>query len=185
LPKGEKDGQIQLIYLEDFIKALRSRYHSWLELLFTEYYYFCNRQYKDAWKCLTSLREEIVKADNYYTIDVFNEYLASQYEIMLNKSNNEVRRENKRLAYVYRIYLTILNYTQDLPYELNFNLSKKQKDTILNYKINTTYSISECLYLVKEWIRLADKASNTYKATHQFIPGDEIYKQIESILEDI
>jgi predicted nucleotidyltransferase len=68
------EGHIDMISVKEFLKALHTGYHTWYELLFTEYCVI-NPKYRSLWAKIQRLREQFVHEQIVRHFQVELEYL--------------------------------------------------------------------------------------------------------------
>lgn len=179
------NGHIDVITLNDFIHFLKTGYHSWVELLYTKYCY-CPLKFRKQWKIFRGLRERITRYNDFLCLNSEIDYLNNQFQIAETKDEiNDTRRENKRLAYVYRIKLLVDNYMAGLPYENNFHLSEENQKLLMFYKLESTYNLEERLAIMSDFISKANKDAANYKSSRENVIDKEVFEILETLSKEI
>jgi hypothetical protein len=181
----EDEGHIDIITLNEFIHFLKIGYHSWVELLYTDYYY-CPPKFRSQWQIFRGLRERLARHNDFVCLQSEIDYLNNQFEIAKIKDEiNDVRRENKRLAYVYRIKLLVDNYMAGFPYNNNFHLKDEDRDLLMFYKLKSTYNLEERLAIMSSFISEANEAATIYKASHENKVDTEVFEILKILAKEI
>lgn len=181
----EDEGHIDIITLNEFIYSLKIGYHSWVELLYTDYYY-CPPKFRPQWQIFRSLRERLARHDDFACLQSEIDYLNNQFEIAKIKDEiNDIRRENKRLAYIYRIKLLVDNYMAGFPYNNNFHLKDEDRDLLMFYKLKSTYNLEERLAIMSSFIFEANEAATIYKANHENKVDTEVFEILKILAKEI
>jgi hypothetical protein len=183
--RDDYEGQITIITLSEFVRLLKTCYHSWLELLYTNYYY-CNPKLKHYWDDFRNLRERIVRYDDFHCLDALMDYLNEQSSIARKHGNmGSRRRENKRVAYTCRIKRLLDNYIAGLPYEKNFLLDETEKEELLYYKLYSNLGLEERLAIIDDYIATSKAKVEEYKQNNKNIVDNEVFEILKILCDAI
>ena len=154
--RGEKEGQIMIYSIEDFLKELSTGYHVWYEVLYTDYY-IINPKYQQKWKTILELREQFVE-------DTLEKHLNAELAcfmeqlLILSFGKGEREKENKRISHMLRLEDLINRLMKGERYPSVQKVSKEVGKKISRLKKQAPLSVEECQ---REAIKICDRAENT------------------------
>ena len=172
------EGQVTALSPIVFIDNLKSNYHTWFELLFTDYY-FVNLEKSKSWEQIRSLRDRIVRHNVYAFLDAQLDCLVSQIDTAFVDADETLC--NKRLSTFYRIFYLTQKYCLKLPYHLCLLPTETEKEKLLLIKKNTPYSREECIELTKQLVENMATLIDNYKKENENIIDEEVFLEVSKL----
>lgn len=177
--RSEIEGQINVMLPEVFIGNLLLNYHTWFEILYTDYY-IINPKYSLIWNEVLSLREKLAKQDRYSFIDSQLSCIVDQFPQAI--LGDDLVLINKRLSTFYRLKFLVEKYVMDFPYELCLIPTEEEKEFLLDIKKQSRYTDKECQEQTKQIIQDMEKIISQYKETHEDIKDYSALEKIKQLL---
>ena len=177
--RSETEGQINAMLPEVFISNLLLNYHTWFELLYTDYY-IINPKYSSVWNEILTLREKIAKQDKYSFMDAQLNCIVDQFPQAI--AGNDLALINKRLSTFYRLKFLVEKYALDFPYEWCLTPTEEEKEFLLNLKKQAQYMDSECQEQTKQIIQDMTKTISQYKETYEDVKDYSALEKIKQLL---
>ena len=141
--RHEPSGQITPLSIDSFLSSLENGYHTWCELLFTDFYYvpykFCR-----IWNRVLLERDKYICENKKVIIDREVEYINSQIDYLKKHDIKNVSQANKRLSYLYRSLFMIDSLLNNLTYAEALRPTEDIYDIIMDLKINKPLVFEEC-----------------------------------------
>ena len=179
-----KDGILNIVTIKDFVDAINTGYHTWYELLFTEYY-LINPDYRTIWESVRTLREQLVREnlEKHLRQEIF--YLEEQLDLMeLTKDFRHVSN-NKRLSYFYRIEFLINNLLAGEEYSYCLRPTEDLKNKILWLKRRSPLTIEECQRQAQEIYQSCKTTVDLFLQDKDFPDTAKSYNRISQLMLNI
>lgn len=177
--RTEPEGQINAFPPEVFVTDLATNYHTWFEILYTDYY-IINPKYAIVWNEILSLRENIAKQDRFSFLDAQLNCIVEQFPMALMGEDSVLI--NKRLATFYRLKFLVEKYVLDFPYEWCLTPTEEERDFLLNIKNQASYNSEQCQSLTEQIINELTETIAHYKETHDNVQDYSALKLVGQLL---
>jgi predicted nucleotidyltransferase len=177
--RNNPSGQVTALTPETFIENLGTSYHTWIELLYTNYY-FINSKYEENWRTILSLRDRIARHNTYKFLDAQLDCLVNQIDTAFIGTEDVLC--NKRLSTFYRIFYLTQKYCLNLPYQLCLSPTEKEKEKLLMIKNVAPYSREECIEQTKKIIEDMIILIDNYKKENENIIDEDVLEEVARLL---
>lgn len=177
--RESEEGFVQLVSLENFLVKLKSGYHTWYEILFTEYF-LINPKYRTVWENVRKKRDALVRENIKAHLLTELDYLKRQKSFMDIYLSSE--KENKRLSYFYRIKYLIDAFIEGYSYKDCLVPFGETRDTILWLKNKTPLTLEECKARAQNIIQETKETVQKYLLENNLVDCSNTYDYIVDLL---
>ena len=141
--RHKPSGQITPLSIDSFLSSLENGYHTWCELLFTDFYYVPYK-FRGIWNRVLLERDKYIYENKKIIIDREVEYINSQIDYLKKHDAKNISQANKRLSYLYRSLFMIDSLLNNLTYAEALRPIDDIYDTIMDLKMNKPLAFEEC-----------------------------------------
>ena len=158
---------------------------NFLEVVFTDYY-LINDTYKDLWKEVIAIREDIA----HYNV---NRAVSVIYHIMTEKRKalchpyptikdkiDKYGYDNKQLHHIIRYVDFMRNYINGVPFKDCLTLVNV--DYLIKVKKDYIYSLEEAIQISDTCVEVGLKYKNDFIKTHEETTNEETYNKMNTLL---